>query len=283
VTFEALPEPPSRAPDLADDFTGPALRADLWIDHYLPHWSTPERSRARYDLDGDGLRLRIDGDQPDWRPEDAPLRVSNVQTGDFSGVVGGHRGTHRHRPDGLTVRTPAGTRLLWAPSAGRVDVTVRAAVDPGSMLAVWLVGSEHLDPRDSGEICVFEIDAEAVGPETTTARIGIKAHHDDRLRTDMVEVPVPVDASRPHTWTAIWGAGGTVIGCEGRVVGRFTQAPDYPLILMIDIFETGGRSPVTAYPKTARIHRVRGWDLTPGWCSPLSHGARDSGEDQPGK
>ncbi|MEU8658985.1 glycoside hydrolase family 16 protein [Actinoplanes philippinensis] len=262
MTFDELPAPPSGAPGLADDFTGPALREDLWIDHYLPHWSTPERSRARYDLDGDGLRLRIDADQPDWRPEDAPLRVSNLQTGDFCGAAGEDRGTHRHRPDGLTVRTPGTTRLLWTPSAGRVDVTVTATADPGAMLAVWLVGSEHRDPRDSGEICVFEIDAEAVGDDATTARIGIKAHHDDRLRTDMTEVSVPVGAGRPHTWTAIWGPGGTVIGCEGRVAGRFAQAPDYPLILMIDIFETGGRSAAAAYPKTARVHRVRGWDLT---------------------
>jgi hypothetical protein len=259
VTFEALPAPPSHAPDLTDDFTGPALRDDLWIDHYLPHWSTPERSRARYDLDGGGLRLRIDEDQPDWRPEDAPLRVSNVQTGNFSGAAGESRGTHRHRPDGLTVRTPGATRLLWTPPAGRIDVTVSASVDQGGMLAVWLVGSEHLSPRDSGEICVFEIDAEAVGAASATARIGIKAHHDDRLRTDMTEVSVPLDASRPHTWTAIWGPGGTVIGCEGRVVGRFSQAPDYPLVLMIDIFETGGRSASATYPKTARVHQVRGW------------------------
>ncbi|MEU4160104.1 hypothetical protein [Actinoplanes sp. NPDC026670] len=259
MTFDALPAPPSRAPDLADDFTGPSLREDFWIDHYLPHWSTPERSRARYELDGDGLLLRIDDDQPDWRPEDAPLRVSNIQTGNFAGTAGTVHGTHRHRPDGLTVRTADTTRLLWTPSAGRVDVTVRAAVAPGTMLAVWLVGSEHLGPRDSGEICVFEIDAEAVGEHATTARTGIKAHHDDRLRTDMTEVRVPVGAARPHTWTAIWGSGGTVIGCEGMVVGRFAQAPDYPMILMVDIFETGGRSPGGRYPKTARVHRVRGW------------------------
>jgi hypothetical protein len=257
VTHDVLPEPPDRAPDLADDFTGPGLREDVWIDHYLPHWTTPERSRARYDFDGAGLRLRIDDDQPDWRPEDAPLRVSNIQTGNFSGAAGESRGTHRHRPDGLTVRSPGANRLLWAPSAGRIDVTVSAGAGPGSMLAVWLVGAEHLDPRDSGEICVFEIDAEAVRTGEVTARTGIKAHHDDRLHTDMTEVVVPLDATRPHTWTAIWGPDGTVIGCAGQVVARFAQAPAYPLILMIDLFETGGRSPT--YPKTARIHNIRAW------------------------
>ncbi|SDT33716.1 glycoside hydrolase family 16 protein [Actinoplanes derwentensis] len=240
-----------------DDFSGTSLDPARWIDHYLPHWTTPDRSRARYDLDEQGLRLRIDADQPDWRPEDAPLRVSNIQTGN-------HDGTHRHRPDGLTVRTPTGTRLLWTPSAGNLDVTVSASRDDGCMLAAWLVGVENEDPRDSGEICVFEIDASAVHDDGTTARIGIKAHHDDRLRTDMTEVAVSIDASRPHTWSVTWGPDGTVIACEGATVGRFDQAPDYPLILMLDLFEIGPPTPEpSAYPKTARIHRVHAQDAKP--------------------
>lgn len=54
------------------------------------------------------------------------------------------------------------------------------------MLAVWLVGTEQFDARDSGEVCLFEIDADAVGDGATRARLGIKAHHDDRLRTEMI-------------------------------------------------------------------------------------------------
>ena len=254
---------PSRPADLDDDFSGPALREDIWIDHYLPHWSTPDRSRARYDVDGGGLRLQIHADQLDWRPEDSPLRVSNVQTGNYSGAAGEARGTHRHRSDGLVVRTPSPTRLLWAPRAGRVDVTVSASLDEGCMLAAWLVGTEHLDARDSGEICLFEIDAAALGAGEVTARLGIKAHHDDRLRTEMLEMTVPVAASRPHTWTAVWGQGRTLIGCEGVVVAEFAQAPAYPLVLMLDLFELDGQSSdASAYPKTARIHRVQGWDLS---------------------
>src|SRR5690349_14042556 len=74
-----------------EDFAGPRLDPGRWVEHYLPHWTTPDRSRARYDLlphdpagAGGGLRLRIDADQLDWRAEDAPLRVSNLQTAVFS-------------------------------------------------------------------------------------------------------------------------------------------------------------------------------------------------------
>ncbi len=66
------------------------------------------------------------------------------------------------------------------------------------MLAAWLVGTEHLSAEHSGEICIFEIDAEMIG-ETTISRSGIKAHHDSRLVTDLAEVAVPLDAAEPHT------------------------------------------------------------------------------------
>src|SRR5690606_38174989 len=92
-----LPAPPARDPDLSDDFAGGPDPA-FWVTGYLEHWTTAERAAARYSQAADGLLLRIDEDQPDWRPEDAPLRVSNLQTGSFSGPVGSTRGTHRHRP-----------------------------------------------------------------------------------------------------------------------------------------------------------------------------------------
>jgi hypothetical protein len=254
VTDIALPPAPARRPDIDDDFAdGP--REDLWIAQYLPHWTTEERSTARFHAEADGLRLRIDADQLDWRPEDAPMRVSNLQTGVFSGPAGSPRGTHRHR-EGLVVRTPTAARLLWAPRAGRVDITVSASADPGCMLAAWLVGTEQEHPEASGEICIFEIEAEAVGA-SSSARSGIKAHHDPRLRTEMAEVVLPFDAATPHTWTVIWGGGETVIGCEGVVRRRIAQAPDYPLFLLVDLFEVG--PPAGRYPKTAAVHRVRGW------------------------
>ena len=126
------------------------------------------------------------------------------------------------------------------------------------MLAAWLVGTEHLSAEEAGEICVFEIDAAAIGP-TTTARSGLKAHSDPHLATDMIDVELPFDASLPHTWTVIWGDGHTNIGCEGLVLRRLHQAPNYPLFLMLDLFEIG--APVGTYPKVATVHLVRGWML----------------------
>src|SRR4029453_5319675 len=125
-----------------EDFTGPALAADRWVAHYLPQWSTPERSAARYDLDAGVLTLRIHPDHPPWLPDGDQLRVSNLQTGSFSGPAGSDRGTHRHRPD-MVVRSPQPTRRLFTPAGGLVEARLRASVDPTCMLALWLVGLEE--------------------------------------------------------------------------------------------------------------------------------------------
>lgn len=133
------------------------------------------------------------------------------------------------------MRTETPQSLLFAPSRGRVESAISATRAASCMLAAWLVGTEHRSPTESGEICIFEIDADTIG-ETTVVPTGTKAHHDPDLTTDMLEVVAPLDASSPHTWTVVWGDGETVIGCEGRALRRIAQAADYPLFLMIDLF-----------------------------------------------
>lgn len=66
-----------------------------------------------------------------------------------------------------------------------------------------IVGTEHLDPGDSGEIGVAEIEADAIG-RRTRVRCGIRADHDDRLRDDMITVVVDEDGRDVLTWTVIW-------------------------------------------------------------------------------
>lgn len=251
-----FPLPPERAPDLDDRFAGPGLDA-VWTPRYLTHWTTRERAAARYDLGTAGLRLRIDADQPLWRPEDAPLRVSALQSGDFSGPAGSTQGMDRHRPDGLIVRTAQPLRLGFAPSAGRVEITVSASTDPGCMTAAWLRGPEAGGPETGGELCLFELDASGIGSAASRARTGLKAFDDPRLSTDMTEVLLPFDASRPHTWSVAWDAAGAEIRCAGDVVWSGGPAPDYPLVLFLGLFEL--EAPGGEYPKRATFHRVRGW------------------------
>jgi hypothetical protein len=244
---------------IIEDFRGPELDSGTWIDHYLPQWTTPERSAARYDWHGDALRLRIDADQPAWRQADGPMRVSNLQTGTFSGQAGSARGTHRHRLDGLRVVTPQPTRRLWTAISGEVSVRVSAAADPTVMVGIWLVGFEASDPADSGELCVAELFGTAVGSTGSTVRMGVKAHHDPRLVDEVRDIPLAIDATEPHSYGVTWSPDVTEFSVDGRVVMTSEQRLNYELQLMIDLFEfpAGAERPPENYPKTALLHGVR--------------------------
>jgi hypothetical protein len=243
-----------------DDFAGGRLAADRWIDHYLPHWTTAERSAARYVLGGDGLRLLIEADQPAWRPEDGRMRVSNVQTGSFSGPRGSSIGQHRHRPD-LRVRSPQPTRRLWTPSSGLVEARMRASADPGCLLAVWLVGLEEASPQESGEICIAELFGSAIGANRSQVRLGVKAHHDPRLRTEMIDLMLDLDATEEHAYAAEWDAHRVRFYVDDLLVHTVEQSTSYPLQLMLDLFEfpTGDERDVADYPKSALLRAVRGY------------------------
>lgn len=237
------------------------LDPGTWVDHYLPHWTTPDRSAARYHLEPGALVLRIDADQPAWREEDGPMRVSNVQTGAFCGPAGSPVGQHRHRDD-LVVVTEFPTVRGWTPSAGFVEVVAGAPAEPACMLGIWLVGFEET-PEQSGELCLAELFGDAIGPDRSRVRLGVKAHHDPRLTSEVVDVDLPLDASQPHTYAVEWGPSGCRFFVDGDQVHRSSQTLDYPLQLMLDLFEfpRGARTP-DGYPKVGRIHRVRGYEPT---------------------
>lgn len=243
-----------------EQFEGPELITDRWIPHYLPHWSTPDRTLARYDLRPGLLRLRIDVDQPAWRIEDGPMRVSNIQTGVFAGPLGSSIGQHRHRPD-LEVRTEQPSLRLYTPVHGYIEAKMRASDDPRTMLAFWLVGHEGTSAEDSGEICIVEIPGDGVSSHGSTLRMGIKAHNDSRIADDMVELSPGIDARAWHTYGAEWTPDGVRFFVDREIVYESPQRLAYPLQLMVDLFEfpdDENRDPL-AYPKLGDIGSVRGY------------------------
>ena len=246
--------------DFEEDFDGPQLDPGRWVDHFLPHWTTPDRSAARYRLNDDGLELRIEVDQPAWLPDGDGDRASNLQTGHWSGPLGAADGQHRFR-DGLTVVTSLPTRRLFTPSGGRVEATMRARPDPTIMLAFWLIGFEEAGGDQSGELCVAELFGDAVGTETSVVSVGVKAHHDPVLHDDMVRVPLPIDATDWHTYAVEWGPGGIRFFVDDLPVHESVQSIAYPMQLMVDLFEIAPpavRDPAD-YPKLGHVRSVRGY------------------------
>jgi hypothetical protein len=236
---------------------------ERWVDHYLPQWTTPERSRARYDVTDEGLSLRIDADQPAWREDDGELRVSNLQTGSFSGPAGSHLGQHRHR-DGLTVVSAQPERRLFTPTGGLVEAELRASNDPSCMLAFWLIGFEER-PEDSGELCVAELFGDATGPPARV-NVGVKAHHDPRLTEDMATVELDLDATTWHRYAVAWDDGESRFYVDDRLVRSCAQGMPYPMQLMVDLFEfpEPQERGLGKYPKRGWVRSVRGWSRETG-------------------
>ena len=91
-------------------------------------------------------------------------------------------------------------------------------------------------------------------------RVGVKAHHDPRLSTDMDELVLELDATDWHTYSAEWTSERIRFFIDDRLVRSVHQRIEYPLQLMVDLFEFPEhpeRDPA-AYPKIAEVKAVRG-------------------------
>lgn len=101
----------------ADEFDDPELDRAVWLPHYLPAWSSQAATAATYEIRDSCLHLSIPPDKGLWCPDDhkPPLRVSAIQSGNFSGPVGSTVGQQPFR-DGLTVREQQAT--FWAGRRG---------------------------------------------------------------------------------------------------------------------------------------------------------------------
>jgi hypothetical protein len=252
--------------EFEDTFTGDVLDPKRWIPYYLPQWSSRERSAARYELAGGCLRLLIAADQEPWCPElDGDTRVSSLQTGVFAGPVGSTVGQHRFDP-GAVVREEQPSARLYTPCYGRVELRARALDDPRTMVALWMIGFEDA-PERSAEICVCEIYGRDVHPDRASVGMGVHPFGDPRIADDFTAVTLPIDAREFHVYAAEWRPAEVAFLVDGERVKTVDQAPDYPMQLMLGIYELPGepgaeRAPA-AYPKVFLVDYVRGFRLRP--------------------
>ena len=242
-----------------DDFDGAELDADKWIPHYLAHWSSREAASARYTIKDSILTLRVDPDQAPWCPEfDGKVRVSSLQTGQFSGTAGSSIGQHRFAP-GLVVREEQPERRLYTPTHGYVELRARAELGPSHLAALWMIGFED-QPDDSGEITVMEIFGRNVTPEGTRLGHGIKRVNDPRLKQAFFEPLLPFDPADWHVYGADWRPDGVDFYLDGQRIGRVDQSPAYPMQLMLNVYELPHLAgPERGQPPIFEIDYVRGY------------------------
>src|SRR4051794_34852306 len=193
----------SPSAEFSDDFDGPGLDTEVWVPHYLPHWSSRAESAATYAVGASELRLSIPPEQALWCADDhdPPLRVSGIQSGVFSGPVGSTVGQQPFR-EGQVVREEQPAMWGWTPHQGSIEVRARMELSPRSMASVWMVGLEQ-EPEQSGEICVFEVFGDA--PRAIGS--GIHPFRDPALADEFDAPLMEIDVEAFHVYGVEWQEG----------------------------------------------------------------------------
>lgn len=228
--------------ELDERFDGGALDLDVWFPYYLPHWSSRAASAATHEVRDGELVLTIPADQGLWCEDshDGPLRVSCIQTGSFSGPVGSTVGQQPFR-DGLVVREAQPAMWGYTPRYGHLEVRMRGTVTPRSMVAFWLSGIEDR-PERSGEICVAEIFGDAVRPGSCDVGRGLHRFRDPALTEAFSADPLPLDVAEDHVYAVEWRPGSLVFTVDGEHAREVEGAPDYPVQLMLGVFDFPDRA-----------------------------------------
>ena len=244
-----------------DVFDRASLDPGKWCPFYLPHWSDPETSRPSYRIRDGVLRLYVAEDQPPWCPEfNGSVKVSNLQTGHHSGPLGSTVGQHRFR-DGLAVRTELAPCRLFVPHHCRLEVRARTRLGPDNLAALWLIGFEDT-PERSGEITLMEVFGHHAYVDRAVVGVGVKRINDPRLVDDFHEREVPIDLADWHTYALDWDEHGVRFSIDGAEVLITRQSPDYPMQLMLNLYDLSGNSPAGVDAAWLDIDVVRAYART---------------------
>lgn len=226
-----------------DHFDRGPLDPAVWLPHYLPAWSSRAATAAAYEISDSCLTLFIPPEQGLWLPgEHTPaLRVSGIQSGNFSGPVGSGVGQQPWRA-GAVVREEQETFWGWTPGHGYLEMRARGFVTQRSMFAWWMVGLEDI-PERCAEICVAEIFGDAV--ETgASAAIGMGLHpfRDPGVAEDFAAVRLPIDVTEFHTYAVDWTADRVDVLVDGALIRSCPDPPTYPMQMMIAVFDFPDRA-----------------------------------------
>ena len=123
------------------------------------------------------------------------------------------------------------------------------------MVAFWLSGIEDR-PERSGEICVAEIFGDAVEDSTAAVGMGLHRFRDPALTEDFATPRLPLDVADFHTYGVDWAVDSLTFSVDGETVRRVDQAPDYPVQLMIGVFDFPAKADPSAGDARARARGV---------------------------
>jgi hypothetical protein len=142
---------------------------------------------------------------------------------------------------------------------GTVGMRASLYLSPRSMASLWLVGFED-QPERSGELCVMEVFGRDVREDEALVGMGFHAFRDPRLAEDFERVPLPIDVTEPHAYEAHWDGDEATFRVDGRVLRILDAPPQYPLQLMLAVFDfpewPDDQARSTAFVPTLSVDRV---------------------------
>jgi Glycosyl hydrolases family 16 len=227
----------------AEEFDRPALDTSVWLPHYLPAWSSRAETAATYEIRDSCLVLSIPPSQRLWMPTEhaTPLRVSGMQTGNFSGPVGSSIG-QQPLDGGSVVREEQQTFWGLTPQYGRLEMRARMVISPRSMAAWWMVGLEDR-PERCAEICVVEVFGSAVEPgRSAEVGVGLKEFRDPSVTRDFAAPRLPIDVAEFHDYAVDWTADRAEFFVDGEPIRTCPRPPSYPMQMMVAVFDFPDRS-----------------------------------------
>jgi hypothetical protein len=183
--------------------------------------------------------------------EHTPLRVSGLQSGNWSGAVGSLRG-QQPLNERSVVREAQQEFWGWTPQFGRLELRARMSIGPGSMAAWWMVGRETV-PEESAEICAVEV----FGDRPRNIGMGLHPFRDRRIREDFAAPFVDIDVAQFHTYAVEWTRECVEFSIDDRVIATKRTPPGYPMQQMLAVFDFPDEKP-TISPELV-IDWIRGY------------------------
>lgn len=247
-----------------ESFDSSTLNPAHWVPYYLPQWSSRELSKPRYVLENGLLTLRIEADQQPWCPEfNGDVKCSSIQTGLFAGPLGSAIGQHSFFNPLCRVREEQPVIRTYVPHYGYIEMRAKFSATASDVVALWMIGFEDV-PERSAELCIMEIKGWQVQAQAAKVGMGLRQFNDPNIVTDFTEDSYPIDVREFHEYAVLWTRGKVVLYIDGMPVRKINQSPDYPMQLMLGIYELPEQLTDAAtrqYPKEFVVDYVRGYEV----------------------
>lgn len=255
----------------SDEFnvSGATLTSKLWGTKYLQHWTNVDTT-AKYKIENGMLRLQINPDSQPWDPShDGQTVISSIQTMDRN---------YLHKWANYTdIDHSEPTVYRHAQKYGYFELRARTQRGSGHHSAWWMVGTQsdqgngvwtstQADTVQNTELDIFEIPGNEVGKIGTHLLV----FNDPKVSQTSLWQNVGVDLSANfHVYGLLWEPGSLKIYIDGQLLRDIPQAPDYPMLTLLGLYEkrqggwSGSFDSTVPYPKSFDIDYFRAYTRIP--------------------